>query len=479
MSIWRSKQSRHLARMRTAVSCASMLTGTFAGLLTGCSLNGVVEAKPPATVVGRDIAKTEEGAIAFVRSALTQFAIVFNGTAQTYPAASYVIASGVFTDEFQYLAYNLGPEFDLRKSEGAADFATTRDALYSNLQYARVTSQIARQAMAAHTKGSSSFYRGMATITEAYAIIHLAEMFCSGIPLSEVSLDNDIQYRPGSPTNALFDHAILLLDSAIAIQTDSANMRHLARVAKGRALLGLGKYAEAAAAVKDVPDGFRYSTEHSALIPGLANTMGRTFANPLVHVSDGEGGNGIHWSAANDPRLKLGSLFGVSYKPDMYPTSGTPTPLASAIEARLIQAEAALFANDASWLTILNALRTDGTYYIVPPDTVWGLGTGVIEGQTRGLRPLRDPGSPDARIDLVFQERAFWLFATGHRQGDLRRLVRVYRRPQSQVYPTGEYTNALGSIVTGGTYGDIIALPASTRERLANPLYTGCLNLNQ
>src|SRR5690606_22259257 len=122
--------------------------------------------------------------------------------------------------------------------------------------------------------------------------------------------------------------------------------------------------------------------------------------------------------------------------------------IASGVEARLIEAEADLRANGTTWLTILNDLRTDGTF--TPPhgaemDTVWHAGGGGVVG----LQPLKDPAlhpqSPsqsdiDMRIDLLFRERAYWLFLTGHRQGDLRRLIRPpYIRDPETLYPSGPY----------------------------------------
>ena len=46
----------------------------------------------------------------------------------------------------------------------------------------------------------------------------------------------------------------------------------------------------------------------------------------------------------------------------------------------------------------------------------------------QGLDPLPTPGNRDAAVDQLFSERAFWLFATGHRLGDMRRLIRQYGR---------------------------------------------------
>ena len=106
--------------------------------------------------------------------------------------------------------------------------------------------------------------------------------------------------------------------------------------------------------------------------------------------------------------------------------------MADWIEARLFQAEAALqsLPNDTAsqgtgWLGILNHLRETA----ISP----------------ALTDTTDVGSLDARVNLLFRERAFWLFLTGHRQGDMRRLIRQYQRDEGAVYPVGPYDAGSGS----------------------------------
>jgi len=124
--------------------------------------------------------------------------------------------------------------------------------------------------------------------------------------------------------------------------------------------------------------------------------------------------------------------------------------LADWVEARLIEAEAALQAGDVpTWLAKLNHLRETAITPALPDTT--------------------DPGTPGARVDLLFRERAFWLFLTGHRQGDMRRLIRQYGRDQSQVYPTGLYPGGTGA------YGSDVNAPIPALERQYNPKFTGCL----
>jgi hypothetical protein len=40
---------------------------------------------------------------------------------------------------------------------------------------------------------------------------------------------------------------------------------------------------------------------------------------------------------------------------------------------------------------------------------------------------------------LLMSERAWWMWGTGHRLGDLRRLVRNYTMNAEDVYPSGDY----------------------------------------
>ena len=91
------------------------------------------------------------------------------------------------------------------------------------------------------------------------------------------------------------------------------------------------------------------------------------------------------------------------------------------------------------------------------------------------LDPLPAAGSLDAAVDQLFSERAFWLFATGHRLGDMRRLIRQYGRDPETVFPTGDWFKG------GLTYGTDVNLPLPRREQ-NNPNVPnggdGCLDRN-
>ena len=86
------------------------------------------------------------------------------------------------------------------------------------------------------------------------------------------------------------------------------------------------------------------------------------------------------------------------------------------------------------------------------------------------MAPLADPGNFNARVDLLFRERAFWLYATGHRMGDMRRLLRNYQRTQASLWPVGAYK-------AGQNYGDDVVFILTLSEQ-SNPNGRTCTNKN-
>ena len=75
------------------------------------------------------------------------------------------------------------------------------------------------------------------------------------------------------------------------------------------------------------------------------------------------------------------------------------------------------------------------------------------------------PATQEGRVDLLFRERAFTLWLTSHRLGDMRRLVRQYGRPVESVFPTGAFPK-------GGNYGSDVSFPVPVDER-NNPEFAG------
>jgi len=326
---------------------------------------------------------------------------------------------------------------------------------YANLQKVRASVAQALGAFHAYYPQAPEALRGELYAVAGYAETLLADFYCSGVPLSTYDFEADFTYKPGSKTSDVYAHALALFDSALALSSDSARITNFARVGRGRALLALGRFAEADSAVSQVPDGFQYNLA----IRWDVVTGSNNFLNANASVSNTEGINGLAYR--DDPRSASDStgqndFHRTLYFPRKYPTTGyAQFPLADWIEARLIHAEAALHAGDATeWLAQLNALRANAT----------------VPGMTGTLAPLQDPVTDSARVETMFDERAYWLFATGHRQGDMRRLIRQYGRTQITVYPIGPYL-APGAAV----YGTEVNAPVPPNER-ANPLFYGCLD---
>jgi hypothetical protein len=303
-------------------------------------------------------------------------------------------------------------------------------------------------------------------ISELFALLAFTELFfaenmCSGIPLSAV-VDGAPLYGQQLTTEQMFERGMSSFDSAVVYAGDSARMLNLARVGRARALLNLGRFNDASAAAAVVPTTFVYSTQHSASVQQNGLFMAQ-YSSRTLSVSDNEGGNGLNFRTANDPRVTT-QLIGIgndgvtqAFAFTRYNSATAPIRFATGLEARLIQAEAALRSNPgdsqttgSGWLGILNTLRATAI--------------------TPALSPLTDPGTPDARVNLLFRERAFWLFGTGHRHGDLRRLVRQYGRNAESVFPTGTYRAGL-------VYGTSVVFMPSEREQ-NNPNFTGCLNVD-
>ncbi|MGH7713019.1 MAG: hypothetical protein ACREOG_17135, partial [Gemmatimonadaceae bacterium] len=147
----------------------------------------------------------------------------------------------------------------------------------------------------------------------------------------------------------------------------------------------------------------------------------------------------------------------------------TAIDVASGLDARLIEAEAALRGgNVTEWLNLLNGLRTGA-------NRITQIGTVVISATA--LPALTDPGAAltgaaatDARVNLLFREKAFWTFSRGQRLGDLRRLVRQFGRTPDNVFPVGTHYKTTA-------YGDDVNFPIHTDET-NNPKFSACLDRN-
>jgi starch-binding outer membrane protein, SusD/RagB family len=381
--------------------------------------------------------QTPGGALTMRAGAIATFAHAYSDQA---------LLSGLLVDEFSSASYPIDQRIIPSTPYGGPMYP------YDELSQARI--QLLQAITALELYSPTPAWR----IGELFALLANAEIFfaenmCSGVPLGQITNGNPA-YGPTLTRDQLLAKALAHLDSANAYSIASDSIRNLVRVSRARAILDSALNAATAAAViaDSVTQGYVFDEQFSSVSAQQNDVYGLIVIEQTFSVSDSEGINGLPFISAGDPRLPKDSIapgtFGVAADSNY----AAPIPLATWMEARLIHAEAALGGgNTSDWLATLNALRADS-------------------GDTHvdGLAPLTDPGSPDARASLMFRERAFWLFGSGHRHGDLRRLVRQYGRGTEQVFPTGPYRGGPQQYGTG-----VVFVPFNENP---NPNYRGCFD---
>lgn len=449
---------------------------TLAILTISIGCKGLTDVDDPSNIVDPDIVTTPDGAIGLYRGAVNAFKAIIGGSNPSFASSlvseSYMFASALASDEM-LSRRNSGvfPSYNLRLIGPNTIDGVDAQEPYSDMHTARLYIDQAigtlREFGGATTPPSLV---GELHALRGYLYILFGEMYCSGVPFSRAIYGGDIEYGLPLTTDEMFEAAIADFDSALAVATDSVRIQQLAYVGKARALLNLGQFAEAAlvASPANVPTSSAYNMVYGA--PPFGN-----FLAVLTHpngddgegvIADRAGGVGLDYLSAGDavgvvdPRVRnvLSTGFTRRPMPAKYFSGAAPVTLASGIEARLIEAESALRAGDISgWETILNTLRQTASTPSIPaltPDSTTA-------------------ASADLRIDVMFRERAFWLWVTGHRLGDMRRLVRQYGRGPQSVFPRG-----IQSLLPSprNIYSEEMNFEPPLSEIRTNPNYGGCFN---
>lgn len=472
-----------------------VIVGASALALAACNTDKLVSVEDPNQLRPGDL-NNAASVPQLVQGAIRQFVGGYDG----FGDDSFLSASAVISDEFYY-----GDTFTTRQAADSRNLqppslGNISDNSFSRLQQARLNARrafaLVTRFTAPGTAAADSATRATLRAIEGYVYVTLSEGWCGAVPFSVVpdtgSLDpSAITEGTALGTNAMNDTAVARFNEALAFGPTN----NLARLGKARALLNLGRYAEASASVAAVPTTYVYRLEHSANSGSENNPIVALQQNGRYGVANLEGGatgatgstalrpdlnppptsnafaEGLPFRGARDPRVPtvygrncFTSSIRCFYNLN-YPDYDADVPFASGVEARLIEAEAALQAGDiTTYLKRLNDLRASSTSLLA---TLYPTQKQVYftNGAVATLDPLDDPADPTtsaaaqfaARRDLLFYERAFWLFNTGHRQGDLRRLVRNYGRTTQQVFPTGPFFR-------GGTYGNDVAYPVPFNE---------------
>lgn len=457
-----------MSRMNLTARAPALAVTLF--LAAAC---GILDTQTP-NIVGDEDLNTPAGAATKRLGAISTFTLAkdgdFNpvavpGSEDTFNDNSdgHILLSGILSDELVNPGFIPSrTEIDLRLAQPTT---AGLSELFQSLHRARNSAEDA----AASLQEFGSVPDADTGIPEMHALagftyIFFAEDFCSGVPVSRI-VNDAIVYGQPLTTSQLLDTAVARFNTALAHPSivPGDPIHSLASVGLGRALVNQGLFAEAAAAVTAVPPDFVYETEHATTPAALHNGVFEAFNDGNFGVFDQEGGVGLDFVSALDVRVQGDSGLGAdnnteSWFPSKYPSFEASIPTADYLEAQLIIAESELQAGAFSAMTQrLNDLRLASGLDFDPdldPDPV-----------------LPDPADLVAATDLLFRERGFWLFATGHRLGDLRRLIRQYGRDVNTVFPNGDYYKG------GLTYGVDVNLPLPRREE-NNPNVTGCLDRN-
>jgi hypothetical protein len=431
----------------------------LAAMAAGCSTEKILEVKDPDVVTPGSL-QSKETLPALINGAVGNFHNAFVGPGDVNESSGQIGYGGLLADEFVSAGtFPTRHEVDQRKID-----LTNGSNLdqFNFLSQARAAADLAARRYASLDPDAPE--HSLALSLDGFSTVLFGEDYCSGVPFSSLTDEGDIVYGDPMTTQQIFERAVAKFDTAISVAGESEDFLNLARIGKGRALLDLGNYTDAAAAVADVPDDFVYLIESSDNTDNETNGVYIFVQNAKrLSVADKEGVNGLDYRSANDPRVpwepEIDPATGDTVvgqdgvTPLMlqlkYPERGSPAPLATGIEARLIQAEAVLHGGTGDFEEFLNAARA----------------------QFDGLQPLSAadiPADAVGKTNLLFRERAFDLWLTAHRLGDLRRLIRQYGRGSETVFPTGTWFK-------GGTYGPDVNMPVPADEN-NNPNFQGCID---
>ena len=429
---------------RHAFTLTALLTVTL-----GCSILDT-----ELDVIEPDDLENESGARSKYIGAISEFTFAKDGDGNG-AADGQILLSGLMSDEFNL---STTPPTQQEVDQRAVNINNvTVTATYFQMHRARSTAEDAAQSLQTFLPDPDNAPEIPEMLSlSGFTFVYFAETFCSGVPISHAAGDSLVLGTP-LPTTAILDSAVARFDSALnhlGVSVDP-NVEYLARIGRARALLDQGLFAQAGAEAANVPTDFVYVTEHAESPFILQNAIFTNGDGGLWSVADSEGGNGLPYRSAADPRVPFFDTGDVGLDGSTpqfnllkYPDPAAPVPVADGIEARLIEAEAAYQAGAfGAMMTFLNDLR-----------------------DSAGMVNVADPGTAAGRVDLLFSERAFWLFATGHRLGDMRRLIRQYGRPEATVFPTGPY-------LKGGSYGTDVNIPIPIEEQ-NNPNFQGCIDRN-
>src|SRR5688572_19635782 len=363
------------ARVRAAAGISAV---ALVPLFGACSdvTDTLLEATDP-DIISPSNANSAEGALALYNGALGRLKTITAGSESSW------LFGGLLADEWSTSStFVQNDETDQRAIQINN---SSINGMLRSLARARTSAtesiRFMRQWRATETTRIAELY-----YVRAFAELQLANDYCNGIPLSGQDSTGALVFDTPRPVAYVFQAAIASADSGLTLIPATATaagdllVRRALLVTKARALLGLGQIAEAAALVpaSAVPTSFTYdvtfatSTGDNTLWNQPASQRRYTVGDSL----EGRGRNllvrnAIPFFSAQDPRLPVRYTVAANGRDTTISQDGltpsrtttvwariTSVPVVNGLDARLIEAEARLKANDiAGMMTILNALR--------------------------------------------------------------------------------------------------------------------------
>jgi hypothetical protein len=461
------------------------LTAGAVVLFGGCHLLDVTT--PDVVPIG---VLTNAGALPTIRAgAIGDFDLAYVGSGASGSSGTVegqVLISGMMSDELiNTETFPDRVQADARQTDPAsATFAT----VFQNLSRARGSTELAVSKFRALSDTTANSGLSEMLSLAGFTYTMFGENYCSGVPVSNLDASGNVVYGAPLTTVQILDTALnrftqaLAAASALTSASAKTNFTNLANIGIARVNLDLGNLAAAATAAALVPDGYAYTL---AFDKNTTRENNGVFAGVRLYkrygVADVEGGVGIPWRSSPDPRTPFfqspagnKGLDGLTPQFDQlrYPERDQTVPLATAVEMRMIQAENALItsADTVGFMGFLNGPRL-----AMPPYILAGTPSLPVGQPIPNMTALATPANGAAAIQLLFSERARWLWLTSHRLNDLRRMVRAlgtrggYGLAPNTVWPNGAYFK--NGLVYGGDYN----FPVPQTE-VNNPNFTQCID---
>jgi hypothetical protein len=441
-----------VARKRALLTGAAALTIIA---LAACNRDQILSVTNP-DILNPAVFNTPTGTDPLRFGVISDFTVGYDGSTDSFTTmggdmADELLASDTFNER---LSVNARTPVEINSST---------EAVYRALQQAHIGANKAIAVLAV-AQPAQKWQRGEMYMIRGFTEIFLAEGFCSGTPFSSTDDVGNVTFGPSNTTAQLFTIAVASFDSALAIDDTSQKVKYGSSIGRARALLNLGQYAAASTAAAIVPRSFQYLVGHSTSSSREQNGMWNAEANGAsrYELVTSEGINGLPYLATPDVRIPWSPSTRIGF-------DGNHTNMPT--ETKFGQSTSGIVGDGTeAALDVLEARLQGGAQS--DRDAVFA-GLNSLRATNSPAIPAIAGSSPTtqtAAVSQYFAERAYWTWLTGHRLGDMRRLIRNYGRDAETVFPTGP----IATFAT--TYGTATSMIIPFSER-NNPNYKGCIDL--